>query len=170
MQAAYTFDAGPNAVIYTLKHNVEPLLQLFVGYFFPGDEVKSAPYVHAFSSCCLRVSAHSSNCVARMHTRRLHDPCKLSSAGRGEFKCGPISGAGASEEAKARDAALLKAVGTRRDGERVYQVIVTQVRALVSVSSSRAHSSRGWCAACDMWQVGDGPRISDERSGSSKSS
>jgi diphosphomevalonate decarboxylase len=36
-QAAYTFDAGPNAVIYALKESVPQLLAL-VNHFFPAPE------------------------------------------------------------------------------------------------------------------------------------
>ncbi|XP_022092031.1 diphosphomevalonate decarboxylase-like [Acanthaster planci] len=44
-KAAYTFDAGPNAVIFTLEDDVEELLSL-VNYFFPqGEETNGASFI-----------------------------------------------------------------------------------------------------------------------------
>jgi len=39
-KAAYTFDAGPNAVIYTLKENVREIVELIVKYFPQANQFK----------------------------------------------------------------------------------------------------------------------------------
>ena len=40
LQAAYTYDAGPNAVIYTLKENVKEIVELIVKYFPQAGQFK----------------------------------------------------------------------------------------------------------------------------------
>jgi len=40
IKAAYTYDAGPNAVIYTLKENVKDIIELIVKYFPQADQFK----------------------------------------------------------------------------------------------------------------------------------
>ena len=52
MQAAYTFDAGPNAVIFTTNTHVAELLQLLVSTFPPpaGEEEQYVPtFLHSIS-------------------------------------------------------------------------------------------------------------------------
>jgi len=40
LKAAYTYDAGPNAVIYTLKENVKEIVELVVNYFPQANQFK----------------------------------------------------------------------------------------------------------------------------------
>ena len=40
LKAAYTYDAGPNAVIYTLKENVKEIVELVVNYFPQSGQFK----------------------------------------------------------------------------------------------------------------------------------
>jgi len=43
--AAYTYDAGPNAVIYTLQENLQPLLNLFSKLYRPADASEAATWI-----------------------------------------------------------------------------------------------------------------------------
>ncbi len=43
--AAYTYDAGPNAVIYTLEENMQPLLNLFASVFKPTDAEEAKAWI-----------------------------------------------------------------------------------------------------------------------------
>lgn len=42
LKAAYTYDAGPNAVIYTLKENVREVIELIVKYFPQAGQFKDS--------------------------------------------------------------------------------------------------------------------------------
>ena len=48
-QAAYTFDAGPNAVLFSLKEDVEELLSL-INHSFPQDGTNGSPFIRGMSA------------------------------------------------------------------------------------------------------------------------
>ncbi|KAI8329453.1 diphosphomevalonate decarboxylase [Chlamydoabsidia padenii] len=48
-KAAYTYDAGPNAVIYATKENMKEIIELIAHYFPPSDEKKSTYFTDPYN-------------------------------------------------------------------------------------------------------------------------
>lgn len=102
VKAAYTFDAGPNAVVFVMKQDMEELLAFFLKHFPHPDQ-----------------------------DGYLHDPMRLSSfaaPAAAEPADAPYVSKAAAVVPKATDAALDAAVGKNPHANtKVYQIIVSKV-------------------------------------------
>lgn len=104
VKAAYTFDAGPNAVVFVMKDDMEELLNLFLAKF-PHPEEKNG---------------------------YLHDPMRLSSfaatSDAASASSAVYSSTAASVQAKALDVALDAQIGKiPHSPTKVYQIICSKV-------------------------------------------
>lgn len=125
ISVAYTYDAGPNAVIYTLESTMDAFLHFALSYFAAdGKDFSKSVFHHALFPLILPLGLF-------VACRLINDPLHLS-----KYSSLPSADALPALESTTK---LIEKSGRRTEDERIYSVIVSRVGRGAEIKK-RAHS------------------------------